>query len=191
VTITGVVLAAGEGSRYDGPTHKLLAPFRDRPLVTWAVEQASAADLDRLVVVVGAEVSAVRDAVEPFAVDVVENPRWRGGIATSLATAVDVARDAGDDGVVIGLGDQPFIEAEAWRRVADALREGAAMAVATYDGARRNPVGLAASVWPDLPTDGDEGARTVMRLRPDLVAEIPCPGRPLDIDTLEELRRWS
>jgi CTP:molybdopterin cytidylyltransferase MocA len=91
----------------------------------------------------------------------------------------------------VGLGDQPFVETSAWDAVASALRDGASIAVATYDGARRNPVGLGAAAWPLLPTDGDEGARVVMRLHPDLVTEIPCAGQALDIDTVEELRRWS
>jgi CTP:molybdopterin cytidylyltransferase MocA len=191
MTIAAVVLAAGEGSRFDGPSHKLLAPFQGRPLVEWAVTHAVDGGLDRTVVVVGAEPEGVRAALAGFDIDVVENPGWAGGIATSLAAAVDHATAAGHDGVVIGLGDQPFIEPTAWSRVGVALGSGATIAVATYDGRRRNPVGLAAAVWPDLPTAGDEGAKVVMRMRPELVREVPCPGRPLDIDTVEDLRRWS
>jgi CTP:molybdopterin cytidylyltransferase MocA len=189
--VAGVVLAAGAGSRFAGPSHKLLAPFRDRPLVAWAVEQATAAELDEVVVVVGAEGRRVREVVEPFGVSVVENPQWASGIATSLATALDHARAGGHRGVVVGLGDQPFVETSAWNGVAGALREGGTIAVATYDGARRNPVGLGEAMWPLLPSGGDEGARVVMRLHPELVTEIPCDGRALDIDTVEELRRWS
>jgi molybdenum cofactor cytidylyltransferase len=184
LTVAAVVLAAGEGSRFDGPVHKLLAPFRGKPLVAWAVDAALEASLDATFVVVGAVDVAVPDGAV-----VVRNPRWYDGQATSLQTAVGAAQAAGHDAVVIGLGDQPCVPADAWRSVAASTER--PIATAVFEGRRRPPVRLSAEVWPQLPTTGDEGARVLMRDRPDLVIEVPCIGEPIDIDTREDLDRWS
>jgi molybdenum cofactor cytidylyltransferase len=184
VTTAAVVLAAGGGSRFSGETHKLLAPLGDSTVFEHSVKAALDAGLDATFVVTGAvELPDVRGAT------VVRNPRWAEGQATSLLAAIEAAGSAGHDAVVVGLGDQPFVPAEAWGAVAAATST--PIATATFDGARRPPVRLASDVWSLLPTRGDEGARALMRERPDLVSEVPCPGTPADIDTVEDLHRWS
>jgi CTP:molybdopterin cytidylyltransferase MocA len=185
--IAAVVLAAGAGVRFTGSTHKLLADFRGRPLVAWAVDAARDAGLDATAVVTGA---VDLGAVLPADVVVLDNPRWREGQATSVATALDWADAAGFDAVVVGVGDQPQVPASAWRIVAagDGYHP---IVVATYAGARGSPARLDRSVWPLVPRTGDEGARVLMRRRPDLVGEVPCEGQPADIDTVEDLDQWS
>jgi molybdenum cofactor cytidylyltransferase len=191
VTVAAIVLAAGGGSRFTasgGEGHKLVAPYLGRTVVEWAIENAAAAGLDATYVVRGATDLPIpplaRDAVR-----FVRNDRWREGMATSLQAGIVRARRDGHHAVVVGLGDQPLVLADAWQRVAAA--SGKPIAVATYNGVRGNPVRLSSLVWPLLPSTGDVGARVVMRRRPDLVLEVPCPGGAADIDTVDDLTEWS
>jgi molybdenum cofactor cytidylyltransferase len=212
--VVAVVLAAGAGSRYAGVTHKLDAvldphgPDR-RTVLRRAVDTALESGIGPVVVVTGAPITTTL----PVAVTVVDNPRWPIGQMTSLLTGLSTAADLGAWAAVVGLGDQPFLTPSAWRAVAEAPAD-LPIAVAAYpqpDGRLRrgNPVRLRADVWallapsdePDAPaaadvtTRHDHGARELMRLRPDLVGEVPCPEpgphRDADIDTLEDLARWQ
>jgi molybdenum cofactor cytidylyltransferase len=186
-----VVLAAGGGSRFVGPTHKLEAEIDGVPIIDLAVRHALDSAIGAVVVVTGASTPALdslADATADGRLTRIGNPRWAEGQSTSLQVAVAEARRRHAHAIVVGLADQPFVEPTAWRAVAASLSP---IAVATYDGAMRNPVRLHRSVWPLLPTVGDHGARDLVRLRPELVERIPCEGSPADIDTLEDLRSWQ
>ena len=183
-TVVAIVLAAGAGSRFSGPTHKLDAAVGGRALVDRAVGSALAAGIGPVVVVTAGQLAT---ALHPSVIHVV-NERWAGGQSTSLHAGIDTARRLGADAVVVGLADQPFVTVDAWRAVA---ATDAAIAVATYGGRRGHPVRLHQSVWDLLPVEGDEGARSLMRRQPDLVTAVPCDGSPIDIDTVEDLARWQ
>jgi CTP:molybdopterin cytidylyltransferase MocA len=187
VTTTAVLLAAGGGTRFLGSTHKLLAILDGVPVFRRSIDQVIAADLDHLVVVTGA---VALDIAVP-GVTTVHNPKWQEGQASSLQLGLTTASAFDSDFVVVGLADQPFVPASAWRAVA-ASDSTAPIVVATYNGVRGpNPVRLHSSVWPLLPTDGDEGARPLMRLHPEWVDEVACEGSAADIDTLEDLGSWT
>jgi CTP:molybdopterin cytidylyltransferase MocA len=183
-----VILAAGGGTRYHADHHKLLAPIGEHTVIERAIGAAVASGAGPVLVVTGAiELPPTAHAPAEF-VTTVHNPHWADGQATSLAAAVEFADRVGADAIVVGLGDQPFVTPEAWAAVAASRSP---IAIATYDGRRRNPVRLHRSVWPLLPTTGDEGARTLTQMRPDLVEQVPCQGSPADIDTVEDLAQWQ
>ena len=195
--VGAVVLCAGGASRWQesanaagfAVAHKLLAPLRGRTVVELAVSVALAARLDATIVVTG-PVALPTSITADGRVTVVHNPDWASGQAGSLALALDRCATLGLDAAVCGLGDQPFLEPEAWELLARG-DFATPIAVATYGGVRGNPVRLDASIWTLIPRDGDEGARPLMRSRPDWVTEVACPGNPTDIDTVEDLLLWS
>jgi CTP:molybdopterin cytidylyltransferase MocA len=186
MTVAAVVLCAGAGSRFAGEGHKLLAKARGRPLVSWAVGAARDAALEETVVVMGA---VDLTDVLPDDVTLLSNERWKEGQSSSLRVAVDWCARQGHTAAVIGLGDQPGLTVAAWQSLA--APSPTPVAIATYGKRRGHPVRLEAAVWPLLPVSGDEGARRLIAARPELVTEVPCEGDPRDIDSREDLRRWS
>ena len=192
-TVAGVLLAAGEGSRFGQP--KALVELNGQTLAERGVGLLRAGGADPILVVTGAV---------PLQLDgtlTVDNPRWRTGMGSSLRAALQALSEAGrgpemgtDIGaVVVALADQPLVGAEAVARLIAAYRGGASVAVAAYDGQPRNPVLLAREHWPEViaTATGDQGARTFLRTRPELVTLVECgdTGRPDDIDTPADLAR--
>jgi molybdenum cofactor cytidylyltransferase len=185
VVTAGVLLAAGGGTRFIGPQHKLRADAGGRPLVAYALDALAGSGLSLLVVVTGA---VDLDDLLPSGVESIANPAWEQGQATSLATAVAWARPRAVDAIVVGLGDQPGVTAASWAAIAAAAAT--PIAIATYGGRRGHPVRLDRDVWTRLPTEGDAGARSLIGSSPALVTEVPCVGDPADVDTVEDLARW-
>jgi CTP:molybdopterin cytidylyltransferase MocA len=183
----GVLLAAGAGSRFGGDVHKLEAIIDGVPVVARSCRAMCTAGLDEVLVVQG----AVDLCLFLPEVPVLFNPDWETGQRSSLLVALEEARRRGVDAVVVGLADQPFVPASAWRAVADCPSP---VAVAVYGGQRGNPVRLAASTWAPLAAEegpADEGARSFIAHHPELVAEVACEGNPADIDTPEDLGPWT
>lgn len=190
-----ILLAAGSGSRFTGAEHKLLARLRSRPerrVIDAAVDNVVTAGFRHVILVTGAlslsEVVSASDELE-----VVNNPRWTEGQATSLQVGLGAARSLSAEVVVIGLADQPFIDPRAWRAVA---LTGSPIAVAAYtsdDGStvRGHPVRISREMWQYLPETGDLGARDVIAAHPDKVSQVDCPGSSTDIDTMEDLEQWT
>lgn len=191
MTVAAVLLAAGGGTRFAGPTHKLLAQISGRPVYRHALDHLLAAlaanAVDRVIVVTGAVDLEIGDP----SVTIVRNAGWQRGQAGSLQLGLAEAAGRGAEFAVVGLADQPFVDAAAWVAVARA-ESAQPIVVATYDGVRGpNPVRLHRSIWDQLPTDGDEGARFLMRLHPEWIDEVACVGSTADIDTLEDLGQWT
>lgn len=182
-----VILAAGAGQRFVGPTHKLMAPLHGRPLWQHAVAHAREANVGPIAVVTGAQrlVGGGDD------VELIANPEWVSGQASSLVAGLRWAAGQHAEAVLVGLADQPFIPPATWSAIAG-TRADTPIVAARYDGVPGpHPVRLAASVWPQITADGDRGAGPLMRSSPQLVTWVDCVGSVADIDTQEDLTRWT
>ena len=179
-----VLLAAGRGSRFGGLHHKLLTAVAGKTVYEWALQSALAANIGPVAVVWGSVELPRHEASE--AVTYLHNEEWATGMASSVQRALQWANERGLQSVVIGLGDQPCIPPSAWTAVAHSTSP---LAVATYAGVRANPVKLHAEFFALVPKTGDEGARSLLRSHPELVAEVPCTGSGIDVDHVEDIER--
>jgi molybdenum cofactor cytidylyltransferase len=185
-TLTGILLAAGSGSRFGGG--KLLAPLAGgTPVGLQSWRNLSAALPDPLVVVRSGDEAAARMFREAGA-RVAVCADAADGMSRSLIAGIEASPPG--NGWVIALGDMPYVLPETIAQVAEAVERGALIAMPARDGAKGHPVGFSARLRPALlDIAGDEGARAVVRrhARDVVVIETPDPGILRDIDTREDL----
>jgi nicotine blue oxidoreductase len=187
----GLLLAAGAGRRFGKP--KALVPFHGEPLVRRGIRLLTRGGCRPVVVVVGAAADQVVALITDQSVQVVVNPDWRTGMGGSLRAGLAALRDA--PAVVVALVDQPLVAPAAVERLTAAWRGGALVAAASYGGQVRNPVLFDARAVDAAQRDahGDQGARSLLRDRPEWVERIACDAvaSPSDIDTVDDLRALS
>lgn len=174
-SVAGVLLAAGEGTRYGMP--KVLAD--EGRWLRACVTALVAGGCEDVVVVLGA---AVLDVPAPARAVIASD--WADGLSASVRTGIG-AVDASY--VVLHAVDTPDVSAEVVQRVVAAARSSTSgLARARYGDQPGHPVVIARRHWPDLLSQlhGDEGARPFLGGRTDVIT-VDCAdlasGR--DIDT--------
>lgn len=191
--IAGVVLAAGEGRRFGGG--KQLAELEGRPLLEHALAASAEGGLEPRFVVLGANAERILASIDLHGHEVVVCPDWQEGMAASLRAGVAAARSAGADAILVTLGDQPRVGAEAIARVLASRGgpDGASRAVrGSYDGVPGHPALLEASLFDALlALSGDEGARGVFKSAGTYLVACEDIAVPTDVDEVGDLAALS
>lgn len=173
-SITGIVLAAGAGTRFGTP--KVLAEQGE--WLRHAVDALDGGGCDEIVVVLGA---AVVDVPAPARAVVAEH--WADGMSASVRAGL--AASIGAELAVFRLVDTPDVGADVVARVLAAART-SGLARAMYGGRPGHPVVIAREHWAalDATLRGDEGARAFLAGRDDVV-NVECG----DLATGEDVDR--
>ena len=151
---------------------------------------ALAGAVDEVVAVVrpGARGERIADLLRPAGCRIVVCERAGEGMGASLACGAVAAQALDPTGVLVMLGDMPFVRPDTVRRVAAALCSRDAVAAAAWRGERGHPVAFGATHLPALAAlSGDRGAAALLASRPTDWVEANDPGVLLDVDTPSDL----
>ncbi|PMV21782.1 MULTISPECIES: nucleotidyltransferase family protein [unclassified Pseudomonas] len=186
MSITAIVLAAGQGSRFRAEAgadqDKLLADCVGldgvvRPVIEqvlknlpsavadrWVVTSADRPEVIRLAEIYGCKVLLLRSA----------------GMGDSIAAAV--AASASANGWLVVLGDMPFIQSSSIERVIAGLEEGG-ISVPVQDGQYGHPVAFGRAFGPGLMAlTGDRGAKPLFAQAAVREVAVDDPGVSWDVD---------
>jgi molybdenum cofactor cytidylyltransferase len=192
--ISAILLAAGMSTRMGN--FKQLMMIRGRPLIVSTLETILSCPFHEVIVVLGHRADEVRQVLNDYLGDrgfrIVVNRDYTMGMSTSLKLGVSSISQR-SEAFMVFLADQPFVKRETILRI---MREYALrkppMIVPTYRGVRGNPVlidrGLVGEI---MELTGDVGARAIMDRHSVLLLETEDPGVIMDIDTEEDLRRFT
>jgi len=169
---------------------KSLLPWGESTLVGHCTQVALDASCHPVLVVAGDEFEAIGRALNGLDVRVVAHAGWRGGLGSSIAAGIAAIADE-VAGVVILLGDQPFVTPEllaALRR--GCLEPGRGYAACRYRDTLGPPACFASSTFGQLRAlTGDRGARSLLAQAGRDVAVVDFPAGAFDIDTREDYAR--
>jgi molybdenum cofactor cytidylyltransferase len=191
-----VVLAAGRGTRFRGPGHKLeqnlgIEPGADT-LLARTLRHAIATQLPVVVVTTPAlapaahKLVAARDVVTLAEHDAQGRPQPIG-MGHSIVAGVSATGDA--DGWLILPADMPLVQPATILAVAQGL-ERYPVCYAQYRGIQGHPVGFGTELYSELMAlQGDEGARRIVARYAAQPITVDDPGVHIDVDTVEDLAR--
>lgn len=186
-----LLMAAGNASRFQ--SNKLLAEFRGKPLVFWALERIDPARFSQVTVVT--QYPEICTMAEEFGFPWLKNghPDWGAAYTIRLGTEAMAQCDA----ILYLVADQPLLDAAAIAKILETWQENPDRIVApAHDGRTGNPCIFPREFFPELcQLQGDVGGKYVIKAHLDrlLTVEV-APDALFDCDTpeaLAELRRTA
>ncbi|MDH3201477.1 MAG: molybdopterin-binding/glycosyltransferase family 2 protein [Myxococcales bacterium] len=190
--IVAVVLAAG-ASRRMGQANKLTVPVDGTPMVARVVDALRESRVDKILVVTGHAPEAIRDALGDRDVELVHNPDYEEGMGSSVRTGVSAIGNE-VDGVLIALGDMPWVSTDVIGRLVDAFSAGGDLSIyiPMFGRKRGNPVLWSSRHFPELrQLSGDVGGKALFHTHAAAICyvDVESASVNIDVDTPEALHQ--
>ena len=193
--IMGVILAAGNSTRM-GKDNKLLRNVGDASLVRNTAVEMLNSDVDSCSIVLGYQSDKVAEVIKDLNINLILNPFWQEGQASSLKAALNTLDDTYSD-LLIMLGDLPGVKSRHINRVIEehllTNNRRSKITIPSFNGKKGNPVIWGRSFFPDLSNlEGDVGGRALFKHHPAAInlLDMDDPAVVTDTDTPEDFENF-
>lgn len=190
VKVSAILLGAGESRRMG--VNKLTLPWGRRTVFEHCLDTLVRSDVEEVVVVLGRKTAGMRGSLENSGVKVVINPFSRRGMSTSIRKGIRAIAPE-SEGILIALGDQPFLKVATVNALIGAFRiRDRGIIVPSFRGRRGHPVIFHRKFAEGLlRLKGDVGARSIIQRHPGDVRNVSVRSEGIlrDIDTRDDYRK--
>ncbi|MGC4059695.1 MAG: nucleotidyltransferase family protein [Aquabacterium sp.] len=189
MSIAGLILAAGQATRFGSDKRQALLPDGCSMLEAVIVRYREV--FDTLLLVAQADDPFAQQLADIHGIELVVNEQADLGMGHSLACGAQalLARE-GLSGVVVGLADMPAVAIATLLDVRETLMARGQPVVPSYQGRLGQPRGLPADWFEALSRlTGDQGARQLLDWRQAVALHVNDPGVLHDVDTPADLDR--
>ena len=191
--VSGILLGAGESKRMG--RNKLILPWGKSTVFEHCLQTLLCSELGEIVVVLSVRSSELGNRIRRCPIfrkkkiTVVWNALYKRGMSTSIRKGLQHL-DPGSRGILIALGDQPFLKSKTVNALIHAFTPGEGRMVVPFYGRRRgNPVLFDRSYLKELmELKGDTGGRSVIDRHPDDITRFQTRSVAVirDIDIWED-----
>ena len=188
--VTGIILAAGLGRRFDptGQQLKLLAKTADGKTMVRHVCETVLSVLDEVLLVCDVHEQLLRQELRDLPIKFVQAPEAIRGMGVSLKAGIQACSP--QCGYVVLLADMPWVRPSTVAAVAQAVQDGAGIVRPVLNGQPGNPIGFGLQ-WRELLLElpDEQGARGLLQANKDQTLFVPLVDEGIlrDVDTPDDL----
>lgn len=190
--VSAILLGAGESKRMGA--NKLFLPWGRKTIFEQCLDTLLRSKVKEVIVVINERIKGKVNGLKDRKVKVVNNPYYRRGMSTSIRMGIKVM-DPNSRGILIALGDQPFLKARTINALMKAFsHQKDGIIVPSFRGNRGHPVIFHRKYEKELlKLKGDMGGRSILEDHPEGVKAIrvKSEGVVKDVDTWKDYRRMK
>ncbi|GAB4004763.1 hypothetical protein GCM10028808_03060 [Spirosoma migulaei] len=192
--IATIILAAGASTRLGGQPKQLLT-HNGKTLIRQIADAALSLQSGPVIAILGSNYEQIQPELADLPLQVVLNPNWPEGMASSLKVGLKALTDEPVDAFLVVLTDQPYVTTDLLQELITTQQQtGRGIVACRYGEAGHLGVPALFDIRYGsefMQLSGDIGARKLIKQYAGDCAEIPFPLAAIDLDTWQDVDAWG